>query len=385
MLTYISSKFSQLPRTLSHEPRAALFLNRFTRTSTIMFATNGVTEILGVTPQQLVSKSFYYCIQERCLRDAVCCLESAKANDSIAYLRFWYRNPLQEDTVADDDDYDDTDMSDACEEKEDESSRLGPNITQQALINTETRPEVGSGRGSRNEVHPEPEIEVEAVVSCTSDGLVVVLRRARPPIPHNIQQTKDSPVYANGLFASPWATDPVFSHPDCAHPSSASRSSQPTTTNQGRSSGNLPGARTAGPDANTTATSIATAPKNTPDGGGGGSHSQLLDTIRDVAVFAWGVVGINGSLERYKRGTPMGESQPPGGLQRLPPADNRSSNNNSNTNNSNNSNNNRMNTSSGSSSCGIYHHSLCCQEPGSCRNLPSVQQQERSGEREYPS
>jgi hypothetical protein len=40
-------------------------------------------------------------------------------------------------------------------------------------------------------------------------------------------------------------------------------------------------------------------------------HSELLyETIRDVAVFAWGIVGINRSLEQYKRGTPTGDAQP---------------------------------------------------------------------------
>ncbi|GAD93804.1 conserved hypothetical protein [Paecilomyces variotii No. 5] len=263
MLTCMSSRFSQLPRNLPHEPRAALFLNRFTRTSTIMFATNGVTEILGVTPQQLVSKSFYYCIQERCLRDAVCCIESAKANDSIAYLRFWYRNPLQGDTPDEDGDIHMTEVNHAHGGSDGElgSDRI-------PLSDTGT-------------MATRPQTEVEAVVSCSSDGLVVVLRRARPPIPLNINKTPDRRVYANGLFASPWAADPVFSHSDSTDVLEAG------------------GARGA--------ISAAPTPSSTD------SHSQLLfDTIRDVAVFAWGVIGINRSLEKYKRGTPMGESQPPG-------------------------------------------------------------------------
>jgi len=97
MLSYISSKFSEAPTSASHEPRAALFLNRFSRTSTIMYATDGVSSILGVRSDQLVNKSFYFCIAEDCLQDAVRCLESAKSNDSIAYLRFWFRNPLLEE------------------------------------------------------------------------------------------------------------------------------------------------------------------------------------------------------------------------------------------------------------------------------------------------
>lgn len=35
-----------------------------------------------------------------------------------------------------------------------------------------------------------------------------------------------------------------------------------------------------------------------------------MDTIRDVAVFAWGIVGINRSLEKHKCGTPTGDTQP---------------------------------------------------------------------------
>jgi hypothetical protein len=78
MLTWISNKFSQRLTEPLHEPRAAMFVNRFTRTATIMYATSGVSEILGIHPNQLTSQSFYYCIQEECLHDAVRCLEGAK-------------------------------------------------------------------------------------------------------------------------------------------------------------------------------------------------------------------------------------------------------------------------------------------------------------------
>lgn len=286
MLTYISSKFSQLPRTLTHEPRAALFLNRFTRTLTIMFATNGVTEILGVTPRQLVSKSFYYCIQKECLKDAVHCLESAKANNSIAYLRFWYRDPLQDDVSAD----------------------LGISPAAQRL------PDVQHGGGSSKDQRyssSESPIEVEAVVSCTSDGLVVVLRRARPPIPYLIEQARGGPVYASGLFASPWATHPILPQPYSNGPTKhwdetppVSRPIHPSIY-PGYSSSCATSAIPPTPPSGESSNSLSK----------GGAHSQsFLETICDVAVFAWGVVGINGSLERYKRGTPTGESLPAEGV-----------------------------------------------------------------------
>ncbi|KAF2763140.1 hypothetical protein EJ05DRAFT_427151, partial [Pseudovirgaria hyperparasitica] len=92
MLTHLSHKFkhdmeAQDPQE-KHEPRAALFLNRFTRTLTVMYATTGIEHIVGIPSEQMKGRSFYYCIQESCLEDAVRCLESAKGNDSIAYLRF---------------------------------------------------------------------------------------------------------------------------------------------------------------------------------------------------------------------------------------------------------------------------------------------------------
>lgn len=46
MLTFISDKFSRRLAEPLHEPRAALFVNRFTRTATIMYATSGVTRFL---------------------------------------------------------------------------------------------------------------------------------------------------------------------------------------------------------------------------------------------------------------------------------------------------------------------------------------------------
>ncbi|KAJ9302181.1 hypothetical protein DTO271G3_1047 [Paecilomyces variotii] len=197
-----------------------------------------------------------------------------------SYLRFWYRNPLQGDAPSgDDEDVQMTEANDVHGNGREPGTDGLPSSGTGAATDPARRDMIASAR---------LQIEVEAVVSCSSDGLVVVLRRARPPIPLNINQTPDRRVYANGLFASPWAADPIFSHSDTADVVGA---------------GGAPGTVAAVPT--TSGTSC--------------SHSQLLfDTIRDVAVFAWGVIGINGSLEKYKRGTPTGESQPPGGPQVFP-------------------------------------------------------------------
>ena len=364
MLSYISSKFSQEPKPHSHEPRAALFLNRFTRTLTIMYATNGLAELLGISADDLNGKSFYYCIQENCLQDAVRCLESAKANDSIAYLRFWFRDPRQDDmtNMSDMTDQDET-MSDAPSSDQDEddeggvhldghidmdgsenaitsasesSSRYGgsvgnaadhygnadptdPNSRSSSGNSTDLNGEATdavfdqpatanssqsslplsadnqSRRNSRpqNSQYVPSRIELEAVVSCTSDGLVVVLRAARPLLLPSLQspQRATQPAYANGLFASPWAAQPIV--PD------AQRRSQHVNTRSDRPSMT--------PMQPTAAQANATVAN-------GAQSEDFMRTIREVAVFAWSLTGINGSLVQYGRGTPTGESQPPGGM-----------------------------------------------------------------------
>ena len=398
MLQYLSGKFYQEPQPHSREPRAALFLNRFTRTSSIMFATGGVSQILGVEPEQLTGKSFYYCIAESCLGEAVKCLESAKSNDSIAYLRFWYRNPLQtvsraHSVVMDDDEENEEDddggvriressrssveMRDATPQpngvglQQNNSSNTGPSVNgvgdesavidgtpsrsrvasealtghnrslserianeppslrnrmvdldraiEERVMNRMSpparpshghssfgnitdvdgtvsngqsssgnstdldgnardaifdRPELQRSDSSQTSPDPDQGMEIEAVISCTSDGLVVVLRKAHPLTPHTMGAA-DEPYFANGLFASPWAPQPVMPP-----------QMQQTTVNPDIVFPGMPEPAEAG----------------------------FMAAIRDVAVFAWSLTGINGSLTQYGYGQPSGEALPPGGL-----------------------------------------------------------------------
>ena len=352
MLSYISHKFSEETRTLTHEPRAALFLNRFSRTLTIMYATNGLADIIGISAQELNGRSFYYCIQENCLREAVKCLESAKANDSIAYLRFWFRDPRQDDQVdhdehmsdshssGDDDDggvhlsglmdHDGSENAVASDssnsmrssvERDQSRSRNGYplDINSRSSSGNSTdldgnsndaifdQPAGGQTRtssvsttdermspGASSFMPDSSHVELEAVVSCTSDGLVVVLRRARPVMPHLPQSTPEAAKhpYANGFFASPWATNPIL-------PNVGDRPSR-----------DLPHLLQPCPAApmNPTAARCEAAATQGP------ATEDFMNSIREVAVFAWALTGINGSLAQYTHGTPTGESQPPGGL-----------------------------------------------------------------------
>ncbi|KAK3352357.1 hypothetical protein B0T25DRAFT_453851 [Lasiosphaeria hispida] len=338
MLEHLSPKFKMKPT--EREPRAALVLNRFTRNLSIMFATNAVATILGLRPGELLDRPFYHCIQENCLANAIACLESAKKNESIAYLRFWFRDPRQDDRAhdsgetdeggdtteeegEDEDDEDDSDLSSHGDSETDVnadgsialgdrgswlaenrmdvddrpptqsgarrglSSRAHPNARQQAPLT----PPSSNGTGSP---HPglRGGLELEAVVSCTSDGLVVVLRKARPPISDPQLPLVPAYNYENGLFAAPWSLHPIepYYPPELLYKFRA-----PFL-----------------PEFMPVQEHIVAA--------GGPPRDQLLRSIRDVAVFAWALVGINGNLADYGRGLPRNGAQPPGGLPVWDPA-----------------------------------------------------------------
>lgn len=324
MLQHLSVKFQAPSEPSLREPRAALILNRFTRTLTVMYTTDAVASILGIAPDVLNGKSFYECIQENCLPDAIRCLESAKANDSIAYLRFWYRDPRRpeeleqverETSNSSDSDEDggvqltdrmDVDGQSTAHGRQTNGStgsvtgstassdgvfdHLGPTQTRSSSSSVSAARTNGShGRRSHNSATPAAPFEIEAVVSCTSDGLVVILRRARPAIPQFQSSATQQP--ANGIFAAPWGANPIL--PPYPGAESMFAPAQPQAV--------------AGP-----------------------IMDSLINSIREVAVFAWGVTGINGDLAKFGHGNPSGESAPPDGFpvwdpqtqNNVPPPDN---------------------------------------------------------------
>ena len=296
-----------------------------------MYATTAVSAILGVSADEAKGKSFYECIQENCLHDAIRCLEGAKANDSIAYLRFWSRDPRRPGSAdqamtdfhssdEDDDggvhlsghsDGENEYMTDAVPGSVESRSSSGTgtdlgngssaNIFGEPIHATSSNSSISVSDDERRRSSPvrrppgprEDPIEVEAVVSCTSDGLVVILRRARP-IVTSPNLRSPPPVYANGLFASPWAAPPIMPRADQAYGLSGPflpEFAQSTTAHAGRA-----------------------VPVQAYQGSTGPPMDDFMNSIREVAVFAWSLTGINGSLSRYGRGIPMGESQPPGGM-----------------------------------------------------------------------
>ncbi|RPB03224.1 hypothetical protein L873DRAFT_1670829, partial [Choiromyces venosus 120613-1] len=247
MLTHLSDKF-KAPPPGSHEPRAALILNRFTKTSSILYASSALNGLLGVELDNSVGISFYECIQRECLEDAIQAIEQAKENDSIAYLRFIWRNPGEG-----------PDGRDSTYGEGDNDAAANGN---------------GNGRAHHQQQRIQssvgPALVMEAVVSCTSDGLVVVLRKARPiiPTPENLEQ----PV---GHFVSPWST--------------AASDSRRRTADEMDAPSSILVPRLSGPTA-----------------------AGFMDSIRQVAVFAWSLRSINQGLLQYAR--------PPGLVEGAQPA-----------------------------------------------------------------
>jgi len=284
-----------------------------------MYATAGLEEIIGIPAEYMRGRSFYYCIAENCLQDAIKCLENAKANDSIAYLRFWFRDPrIDEDaTTPMDEESDDemtaqssvdqdvgggVDINGSSESMDIDSSNhisnsrttsgnsstdvqdthsaiFGDSRTEESSASSATSPD-GSVRPP---IQREP-IELEAVISCTSDGLVVCLRRARPMIP-----TLARSRYENGLFAAPWATEPILPPMDTRPQPAFATNFAPSL---GPFSAQADHVRAGGP-----------------------AQDDFMNSIRDQAIFAWALTGINGALHQYGAGKPRGESLPLEGLE----------------------------------------------------------------------
>jgi len=348
MLSHISQKFQQPTKSDLHEPRAALFLNRFTRTLTIMYATSGLEDVIGIPADTMRGRSFYYCIAENCLQDAVKCLETAKGNDSIAYLRFWFRDPRADDANTGNNTADDSDeemVTDSSVDQDfsggvglnasneegvspdsDESSRsravqssngmdvddngpqsrtssgdsMYPSDTHEAIFGASggNQSSASSAPTSPDEPHDRyrnwnrrghiDPVELEAVISCASDGLVVCLRKARPLLPQPTSRSS-RPAYENGLFAAPWGEQPMVPPLDTRPPQ---HDHAPTfAPSLGPQGAHKPVAAAGGPQ-----------------------YHDFMASIRDQAIFAWALTGINGSLQKFSVGTPHGESLPPQGL-----------------------------------------------------------------------
>ena len=120
---------------------------------------------------------------------------------------------------------------------------------------------------------PPASLELEAVVSCTSDGLIVVLRKSRPPIP--------------GL--KPPERNMDFANEDVV--SSASSSGQRPASSQGLSDETGP----------------YMLPQQGPQAPEAPSYEQLMKSVHDFATLAWGLAGIMGNAVSHNPGVFLAE------------------------------------------------------------------------------
>ena len=202
MIAHLSAKFTAHYQDY-HEPRVALILNRYSRSLPIMYATHACHMLLGLNSNQIKGRSFFNCIDGSSLQEAIGVIEHAKTYNTIAYLEFLFQQPSP--------------ANDGIESHEECSILFSANAR----------------------------VKVECVVSCTTDGLVAVLR-------HAPQRT-----YRNNTthFFAPWPA-PISLNIACSSPSA------PTSPSAG-------------------------APP--PD---------VLQTVVELGAFAWSVDKINADIAR---------------------------------------------------------------------------------------
>lgn len=161
MLAHISSRFTSITSSQVKEKRAALILNRFTDNLTILYATDMLYDLVQIQPDQAVGRSFLSFLSSDCLEGAGEAFGRVKHNDSIAYMRFrWRRND------------------------ENQSRELNDEKTEEF------------------DVDKDYDVDMESVVCCTSDGIVVIVRKSASD---RIQLPE------NGIFVVPWSQQPLYS------------------------------------------------------------------------------------------------------------------------------------------------------------------------------
>ncbi|KAJ9625128.1 hypothetical protein H2203_005083 [Taxawa tesnikishii (nom. ined.)] len=88
-----------------------------------------------------------------------------------------------------------------------------------------------------------------------------------------------------GLFAAPWASEPIIPPIETRPQQAYSSNFAPALGPQNAHREEAPFARASGPD-----------------------QSDFMNAIREQAIFAWALAGINGTLEKYAFGRPLGRS-----------------------------------------------------------------------------
>jgi hypothetical protein len=152
-----------------------------------MYATSGIEHIIGVPSEDMVGRSFYSCISRPCLSNAVECLETVKVSgeELIAHLRFQRYGPNTDDESGEDSYYG-TEAKTAYGESR-TSGVERPLAAVKAVEHAwqgEREPPSQSEASLASTAMP---TDVEAFMSRSSDGIVVILRHASSLVPHASQ------------------------------------------------------------------------------------------------------------------------------------------------------------------------------------------------------
>ncbi|KAK7206560.1 hypothetical protein BZA70DRAFT_107335 [Myxozyma melibiosi] len=254
MLTQLAPKFDQ--PFVERERRAALILNRASLSLPVMYATHSIESLLGIAADDLKGWNFWDCVNAESQVSAQMAVERAKENDSIAYMRFLWCDPR---------------------------SHAQPSTVWDSRLCTNMRSPISNER-----------VEVEAVVSCSSDGLVVVLRRATPVTTpeqamlvgssssssSSTTSSTNPSLYGDdgggqllsGVFKSPWG---VHVHLPPPVPTTPLIPTEPLGDNSQLSS--------------LLKENSSSMPSENMTGGWDEDDDKIMESIQDLAVIAWGI------------------------------------------------------------------------------------------------
>ncbi|OZJ02201.1 hypothetical protein BZG36_04751 [Bifiguratus adelaidae] len=134
------------PATLKPEPRACLILNRFTLSYTVVYCSKSTATLLNTPASDVLGQSFLDMVHQDDQENVRSQIDIAKTLDAIAHVKFRVRQ-------------------DTCDERD---TRPELPSRHRYPLRSMTRPSMSIHRLL---------INIEAVVNCTRDGLVIVLRR----------------------------------------------------------------------------------------------------------------------------------------------------------------------------------------------------------------
>jgi len=250
MIDHLAPKFrsTSLAHAAVHEPRAAFLLNRFSDQLPILYATPSAQFVLSCDSDESVGRSFFEYIDEPYLLGTVNAISRAKENDSIAYLRVLWKPLLDQSTSEEEEEEEEMPHEYEGEDEEESQHDLSHSRSHQQ---TSLPPVLDR-------------YEVECLVSASSDGLIVVVRRA-PPIeglaPH---------VRPPGVFASPWASSPLAPYTMTPPPPSPVDAQSQFDEAVQENIPHIPGP----------------------------TNQEVMNSIRDVTVFAWSISMLNDDVSQ---------------------------------------------------------------------------------------